>query len=187
MFSKVNKPMTDTPVGNEPVLLGDSLRTSHTSTSASTSTSAPITKASAPSMIGPDLKITGDLASAGDIQIDGTIEGDIDSRTLTVGEQANVMGSIAADLVRVCGTVSGEIRAKSVILTETARVTGDIVHETLSVEAGAHLEGQIRRLDSGKTTGKSAPVADAKPLPAKTNGASAASTQDSKPAVRASA
>lgn len=185
MFSKVNKPMTDTPVGGEPVLLGDTARTSHSSTS--TAASTPIAKAAAPSVIGPDLKITGDLASAGDIQIDGTIEGDIDSRTLTVGEHANVRGSIAADLVRVCGTVSGEIRAKSVVLTETARVTGDIVHETLAVEAGAHLEGQIRRLDSGKASGKAAPVADAKPTPAKTNGASATSTQDSKPAVRASA
>ena len=43
-----------------------------------------------PSIISPDLKIVGDLKSHGDIQIDGTIEGDINSRLLTVGEQAEL-------------------------------------------------------------------------------------------------
>ncbi|MCZ6862947.1 MAG: polymer-forming cytoskeletal protein, partial [Alphaproteobacteria bacterium] len=54
-----------------------------------------------PSIISPDLTIVGDLKSHGDIQIDGTIEGDINSRLLTVGEQATVEGCIVADTVRI--------------------------------------------------------------------------------------
>lgn len=132
-------------------------------------------KASAPSLISADLRIVGDLSSAGDIHIDGTVEGDIRSQKLLVGEGSQVHGSITADEVRVCGTVVGQIHAKRVELTKSARVTGDIVHELLSIESGAHLEGTCRRLDTGHH-GSDAVVnlADAVPNPlsvAKKNGA----------------
>lgn len=99
-----------------------------------------------PSIISADLKVIGDLHCAGDIQIEGTVEGDIKSQTVTVGEGAQVSGSIYGDTVRVSGNVKGQIEAKSVTLAKSAEVTGDLVHETLSIEAGAHLEGMCRRL-----------------------------------------
>jgi cytoskeletal protein CcmA (bactofilin family) len=113
-----------------------------------------------PSIISPDLKIIGDLKSGGDIQIDGTIEGDINSRLLTIGEQAIVEGSIVADTVRVSGTVNGQIKARIVHLDKVARVIGDVTHETLTMEAGASLEGQVKRLEPARTTAaaKAAPV-----------------------------
>ena len=113
-----------------------------------------------PSIISPDLKIIGDLKSSGDIQIDGRIEGDINSRLLTVGEQATVEGCIVADTVRISGTVLGQVRAKTVHLDKKARVTGDITHEILTMEAGAFFEGQVRRMEqtSGASTAKVAPL-----------------------------
>ncbi|MCG8360692.1 MAG: polymer-forming cytoskeletal protein [Kiloniellales bacterium] len=100
-----------------------------------------------PSIISGDLKITGNLESSGDIQVDGRVEGDISSRTLTVGEESSVSGSIVAESVRVCGHVKGEIKCTSVVLAKTARVEGDIAHESLAIEAGAYIEGNIRRLE----------------------------------------
>jgi cytoskeletal protein CcmA (bactofilin family) len=110
-----------------------------------------------PSIISADLKVIGDLHCAGDIQIEGTVEGDIKSQTVTVGEGAHVSGSIYGQTVRVSGNVKGQIEAKSVTLAKSAQVTGDVVHETLSIEAGAHLEGMCRRLqsDSKKSAGDS--------------------------------
>ncbi len=134
---------------------------SNGSTGANGSKGANASKASGvPSIISPDLKIIGDLKSNGDIQIDGHIEGDINSRLLTVGEQANVEGCIVADTVRVSGAVKGQIKARLVHLDKTARVTGDVTHETLTMEAGALLEGQVKRLDSTSTaaTAKIAPL-----------------------------
>jgi cytoskeletal protein CcmA (bactofilin family) len=131
-------------------------------------------KAAAPSLISADLRIVGDLSSAGDIHIEGTIEGDIRSQKLLVAEGSQVHGSISADEVRVCGTVVGQIHARRVELTKTARVTGDIVHELLSIESGAHIEGNCRRMDTNHR-GSDAVVnlADAvpNPLSAKKNGA----------------
>ncbi len=127
-----------------------------------------------PSIISADLKVIGDLHCAGDIQIEGTVEGDIKSQTVTVGEGALVSGSVYGQTVRVSGNVKGQIEAQSVTLAKTAKVTGDVVHETLSIEAGAQLEGMCRRLqpDSKKSAGDSK-VSDLKASPQGTSKATA--------------
>lgn len=129
----------------------------NTPTPAPSSTpSRPIT--GVPSIISPDLKITGNLKSNGDIQIDGTVEGDIDSRLLTIGQTAQIQGSITAETVRISGKVEGQVKAKNVTLDKTARMTGDITHESLTMEAGAQFEGRVSRMQ-GATNGTGAKVA----------------------------
>jgi cytoskeletal protein CcmA (bactofilin family) len=99
-----------------------------------------------PSIVSAGLQVTGNMISDGDVQIEGAIEGDVKSRMLTVGEAGCVKGAIEAEQVFVSGEVIGKIKAANVSLARTARVSGDIVHEVLSVEAGAHIEGTIKRL-----------------------------------------
>jgi len=99
-----------------------------------------------PSIISADLKVEGNLISNGDIQVDGTVEGDVTSRGLTVGDGATVCGALKAETIRVYGTVKGTITADSVVLAASAEVDGDITHGTLSMEAGASFAGQIKRL-----------------------------------------
>jgi len=108
----------------------------------------PASKSSVPSIISPDLRINGDMVCSGDIQIDGWVEGDIQSRNVVVGEAATVHGAVQAENVRICGIVNGQIRADNVILEKSARVTGDILHKSLSIEQGAFLEGMCKRIDS---------------------------------------
>jgi cytoskeletal protein CcmA (bactofilin family) len=105
------------------------------------------TRGLAQSIISTDLTIKGNLTCAGDIQIDGHLEGDVASHSVKIGEGADMRGTITAETVRVCGTVQGEIKAATVALEKTAKVTGNIVHQTLSIEAGAHFEGQCRHTD----------------------------------------
>jgi cytoskeletal protein CcmA (bactofilin family) len=104
-------------------------------------------RSSAPSIISSDLKILGDLISAGDLQVDGIVEGDIQSRSLTIGEGAVVTGNIQAETTRVCGQVTGTIKSATVTLERTAKVVGDIVHQILALEPGAFLEGHVRHSD----------------------------------------
>ena len=105
-------------------------------------------RSAAPSIISSDLKILGDLISAGDLQVDGIVEGDIQSRSLTVGEGAVVTGNIIAETTRVCGQVTGQIKGSTVTLDRTAKVVGDIVHQVLALEPGAFLEGHVRHSDA---------------------------------------
>ena len=99
------------------------------------------------SIISRDLKIKGDLICNGDIQIDREVEGDVQSRSITIGEGADVRGTI----IRVCGSVNGPLKGQSVILVKTAKLVGDVIHQTLAVEPGAYFEGQCRRIDAAKS------------------------------------
>ncbi|WP_416897222.1 MAG: bactofilin family protein [Minwuia sp.] len=100
-----------------------------------------------PSLISEGLSVTGDLQSEGEIQIDGQISGDIECASLMVGESATVRGEIVADTVTIRGEVQGRVRGSEVNLAKTARVIGDVLHRTLSMEAGAHLEGQVKKVE----------------------------------------
>ncbi len=103
-----------------------------------------------PSIISADLVITGNLVSEGEIQIDGTVKGDIQSRELLVGETALIEGEIVAEAIRVHGKVDGQIKALNVSLAKSAHVVGDILHDNLSIETGAFLEGHCKRLADGE-------------------------------------
>ncbi|HET6619484.1 MAG TPA: polymer-forming cytoskeletal protein [Dongiaceae bacterium] len=101
-----------------------------------------------PSIISADLRINGDLVCSGDVQVDGWVEGDIQSRNIVIGEGATVNGGLQAESVRICGVVKGQIKAETVVLEKTARVTGDILHKSLAIEQGASLEGMCKRLEA---------------------------------------
>lgn len=109
-------------------------------------------KPAVPSIISTDMKIVGDLTSEGEIQVDGTVEGDIHSRHLLVGGTAQITGEIIAEMVEIYGTIHGQIKATTVSLAKTAHVVGDILHENLAIEKGAFLEGHCKRMPEKKET-----------------------------------
>jgi cytoskeletal protein CcmA (bactofilin family) len=100
-----------------------------------------------PSIISTDLVVHGNLVATGDIQIDGTVEGDIRSQSLTIGEKASVNGEVVAEDIVIRGRVIGTIRGRRVQLASTCHVEGDILHEALAVETGAFFEGNCRHSD----------------------------------------
>jgi cytoskeletal protein CcmA (bactofilin family) len=121
----------------------------------------PAPKNAVPSIISADLRVNGNLISGSDIQVDGWVQGDIQSRTVVIGLGATVHGAVQADTVRVCGTVNGQIKGDSVVLEKTAKVTGDVLHKTLAIEEGAQLEGMCKRLDATATAQPGQPASGA--------------------------
>lgn len=123
------------------------------------------------SVISSDLKVLGDLVCNGDIQIKGVVEGNIKSQSVTIGEGARVKGAISADAVHIAGAIKGQVEAPTVTIAKTAKVNGDIIHQTLSIEAGAHMEGNCRRLEAKQEAKKSidtASLASLKPAASST-------------------
>lgn len=119
------------------------------------SSSAPKIKVAA-SILSSDLTVTGNLKTTGDIQVEGTVEGDIRAHLLTVGETANIRGEVVADDIVVNGRIQGTVRGLKVRLTSTARVEGDIIHKTIAIESGAQFEGTVQRQDDPLASGRSA-------------------------------
>lgn len=96
------------------------------------------------SVISKALKITGQLESTEDIQIDGEIEGDVRGVNVKIGQNAKVKGTVYGDDVELAGTIDGKIEAKKVLLTGTARMTGDVVHQDIKIESGAYVSGNLK-------------------------------------------
>ena len=113
------------------------------------------TGASMPSVISKALKITGELESTEDIQIDGQIEGDVRGVGVKIGQNAKVKGTVYGDEVELAGTVEGKIESKKVILAGTAHMNGDVWHQEIKVEPGAYINGNLKP-DFGKADAKPA-------------------------------
>lgn len=117
------------------------------------------------SVLSADLHVTGNMKTTGDVQVEGTVEGDIRAHLLTIGESATIKGEVIADDVVINGRIVGRVRGLKVRLTSTARVEGDIIHKTIAIESGAHFEGSVQRQDDPLNPGaKTAPAS--KPNPA---------------------
>jgi len=129
-------------------------------------------KASAPkpkppaSVLSADLHITGNIKTSGDIQVEGSVDGDIRAHLLTIGESATIKGEVTADDVVVNGRIVGRVRGLKVRLTSTARVEGDIIHKTIAIESGAHFEGSVQRQDDPLNPNRAAAKPGANPAAA---------------------
>lgn len=130
-------------------------------------------KSKAPSILSGDIVITGSIVSEGEVQLDGTVDGDIRAGSLIIGEEASVNGEVYAETVVVRGRVNGSVRARQVQLSSSARIEGDIVHAALSVESGAFFDGHCRHAsDPLNDKASSGPANDGKtatkpPVPGK--------------------
>ncbi|WP_037309837.1 bactofilin family protein [Ruegeria halocynthiae] len=149
--SKINEPGTSAPEAAKPAAPATPATPAPSETKAST---APKPKPPA-SVLSSDLHITGNLKTSGDIQVEGTVEGDIRAHLLTIGETATIKGEVTADDVVINGRIVGRVRGLKVRLTSTARVEGDIIHKTIAIESGAHFEGSVQRQDDPLNPGRS--------------------------------
>src|SRR5690606_10473590 len=104
------------------------------------------------SLIGSDLTIAGNLVCKGEVQVDGTVEGDIQGSNVVIGENAMITGSISGEEVIVRGHVVGSVYSRRVMLQATSQVEGDIYHQALSIEQGAMFEGKSRRTNDDPKT-----------------------------------
>lgn len=136
------------------------------STTSSESIEAQGRRVLAASLIAENVVLHGDVASDGDVQLDGTIRGDVRIGQLTIGETGRIEGVIDAQTVDIRGEVIGSITAKTVRLRATARVQGDITHAQMSVEAGARFIGRSLvyetnpRLEQAALAAPEPPLAD---------------------------
>lgn len=122
------------------------------------------------SFIGAEVSVTGDIATPGQLHIDGNVTGDVRCGSLTQGESGGVHGNIVAGEACLAGLVDGTVEAGTLTLETSARVTGDILYETLTIATGAQIEGRFKRrkgADDGSKGAKFAAAAKADPVPPK--------------------
>ena len=97
------------------------------------------------SFIAPEAVISGDIATEGQVHVDGRVDGDVKCAQLIQGGEGVIAGSIHADDARLAGTVEGTVSARTLIVEAGAKILGDVAYETISIEAGAEIEGRLAR------------------------------------------
>jgi cytoskeletal protein CcmA (bactofilin family) len=99
------------------------------------------------SVIADDLHIKGEVTTQGDVELKGTLEGEIVCRTLLIAEDAKVDGKVTAEKVVVRGSVDGQINGIRVTLAPSAKVKGELVCKALSVDEEAYFDGTSQRVN----------------------------------------
>jgi cytoskeletal protein CcmA (bactofilin family) len=99
--------------------------------------------AEAPTVIGKDTVVKGELKSTTDMLIEGRVEGQIQGANhVIIGESGDVEARVEAQVVTVRGTVRGDCEGtKKVEITSTGKVFGNIASRAIVVAEGATFKG----------------------------------------------
>lgn len=100
-------------------------------------------EASAINLIGLGTQIVGDITSAGDVRIDGTLNGNIKlNGRLVVGPNGKIEGNVVCQNADISGEVKGTVEVVEMLaLKATAKILGDMITGKLSIEPGAVFTG----------------------------------------------
>jgi cytoskeletal protein CcmA (bactofilin family) len=94
-------------------------------------------------LIGPGTIINGDINCNGDIRIDGSLIGSINSKgKIVVGTTGMIEGEVICQNADFSGTIKAKVMVGELIsLKATAKLTGDLVTNKLAIEPGAKYTG----------------------------------------------
>ena len=107
------------------------------------------------STIGSDFTIEGLVNSAGDVDLGGSVKGPVNVKALLIKEKGSVIGEINAEKVDVFGYVDGKVTAKKIVIGTTGEIKGDLEFtESLVVEEGARLDGNVKKVPLAKIENK---------------------------------
>jgi cytoskeletal protein CcmA (bactofilin family) len=97
------------------------------------------------SLLASDLVIEGDVVSAGPVEVQGRVTGSLRSPEVTVAGTGRIEGHVSALDLTVLGSIEGSIEAALVSLGTGAVVQAEITHDRIAIEAGARVEGALKR------------------------------------------
>lgn len=119
-------------------------------------------------VIGPRIKINGDISGEENLSIEGQVEGSVKLRDyrVDVGPAGIVKANIDAKVVKIDGTVEGDIVAgEMATISRSGNVKGNITAPRMTLEDGAKFKGAIDMNpgDAPKAAAKTDSTAEKKP------------------------
>lgn len=99
--------------------------------------------------------ITGDIKSNGDIRIDGSLTGNLNTKgKVVIGTTGKVKGEVFCKNSEVSGFIEGKITVGQLLnLKASSKINGDIVTSKLSIEPGAVFSGNCKMSDTDNNAG----------------------------------
>jgi cytoskeletal protein CcmA (bactofilin family) len=90
--------------------------------------------------------IEGNIITDGELQLDGTVKGDIRTNgRLIVSDNAFVEGNIFASQADVAGRITGTVECSGLLVIKASCIiNGDIITKSLNVESGSTFDGRCK-------------------------------------------
>ena len=106
-------------------------------------------------LISTGTDITGDIKSNGDIRIDGSLMGNLNTKgKVVIGPTGKVKGEVICKNSEVAGIIEGKIMVGQLLnLKASSKIIGDIVTVKLSIEPGAVFSGNCKMSDTENNGG----------------------------------
>jgi cytoskeletal protein CcmA (bactofilin family) len=101
------------------------------------------TTANKPSILSEGFSFRGEIAAKGAIHVEGALNGQIQVDELTIGARGQVEGVVTCSSLHIKGKFSGTATCNELIVTSSASVDGHVVYQTLSVQKGASIKGEL--------------------------------------------
>ena len=97
-------------------------------------------------VIAAGVRLEGEFKSQGDVQIEGEVIGTLETNaTLSVGADAKVKAGVKAENAVIAGEIIGNVTvSRRLELKSTAKIVGEIACETIVIDAGAAIEGNLK-------------------------------------------
>ena len=106
-------------------------------------------------LISNGTEITGDIKSNGDIRIDGSLNGNLNTKgKVVIGTTGKVKGEVICKNSEVSGILEGKITVGQLLnLKASSKINGEIVTNKLSIEPGAVFSGNCKMSDTDNNGG----------------------------------
>ncbi|MDR0571756.1 MAG: polymer-forming cytoskeletal protein [Rickettsiales bacterium] len=103
-----------------------------------------------PSLIAKDIFLEGKILNGGAFELEGKIKGNVEAETLTIRETGEIIGEVKCKIFNIKGVFSGSVVAEKINISDTAKVNGTLEYKFLSVDYGANINCQLKRIDDIK-------------------------------------
>lgn len=98
-------------------------------------------------IVGPNIKLKGEIAACDTLVVEGTIEASMDSHHIAIARGGVFSGQVTVDTAEVAGSFDGELTVRDRLLVRaTGSISGTVRYGALEVENGGRLTGTMEIL-----------------------------------------
>jgi cytoskeletal protein CcmA (bactofilin family) len=127
--------------------MGSSLSSSLSSSKAQESSvnNASTTEVGSKLIVGPNIKLKGEIIDCDTLVVEGRVEATMDSRVIQIAEKGAFKGSAEIDVAEIRGEFDGELTVREkLVIFATGKVSGKVRYGKLVIEDGGQIAGDVQ-------------------------------------------
>ena len=103
---------------------------------------------SKPSIISEEVTLTGNLKTPGALHVEGTVIGELDVSSLTIGPTGVFEGNVTCKTLNIRGKFTGTSHCRELLIASSAQIEAKITYNELTLKRGAILKGELHVADA---------------------------------------